>query len=131
MRTVTVASPADARGIVHGFGTRHDDMARLLPEYWPRRPIQHERHGTRIAIATEPNEDCGEADGMLTDRPGLLLADEPTGNLDPETADGILHLLRAEIRESGAGAIMVTHSHAAAAMADRILVLTRSGLKLM
>jgi putative ABC transport system ATP-binding protein len=66
----------------------------------------------------------------LVHRPALLLADEPTGNLDPETADGILHLLRDEIRESGAGAIMVTHSHAAADMADRILVLTRSGLKL-
>jgi len=64
----------------------------------------------------------------LVHRPALLLADEPTGNLDPETAEGILHLLRAEIKDSGAGAIMVTHSHAAAAMADRILVLTRSGL---
>jgi putative ABC transport system ATP-binding protein len=64
----------------------------------------------------------------LVHRPALLLADEPTGNLDPETAGGILHLLRAEIKESGAGAIMVTHSHAAAAMADRVLVLTRSGL---
>ncbi|MFL6636401.1 MAG: ABC transporter ATP-binding protein [Massilia sp.] len=66
----------------------------------------------------------------LVHRPALLLADEPTGNLDPETADGVLHLLRAEIKESGAGAIMVTHSHAAAAMADRTFVLTRSGLKL-
>jgi len=65
----------------------------------------------------------------LVHRPALLLADEPTGNLDPETADGILRLLRAEIKASGAGAIMVTHSHAAAAMADRTLVLTRSGLK--
>ena len=64
----------------------------------------------------------------LVHRPALLLADEPTGNLDPETADGILRLLRAEIKASGAGAIMVTHSHAAAAMADRTLVLTRSGL---
>jgi putative ABC transport system ATP-binding protein len=64
----------------------------------------------------------------LVHRPALLLADEPTGNLDPETADGILQLLRAEIKASGAGAIMVTHSHAAAAMADRTLVLTRSGL---
>jgi len=60
--------------IVHGFGRRHDDMAGLLPDYWPRRPIQHERHGTHIAIPTAPNEDCGEADGMLTDRSGLLLA---------------------------------------------------------
>jgi putative ABC transport system ATP-binding protein len=65
----------------------------------------------------------------LVHRPALLLADEPTGNLDPETAHGILQLLRAETRASGAGAIMVTHSNAAAAMADRILVLTRSGLK--
>jgi putative ABC transport system ATP-binding protein len=64
----------------------------------------------------------------LVHRPALLLADEPTGNLDPDTAGGILQLLRAEIKDSGAGAIMVTHSHAAAAMADRILVLTRSGL---
>jgi putative ABC transport system ATP-binding protein len=65
----------------------------------------------------------------LVHRPALLLADEPTGNLDPETAGGILHLLRDEIRQSGAGAIMVTHSHAAADMADRVLLLTRSGLK--
>jgi polyphenol oxidase len=64
----------DHPAIVHGFGTRHDDMAVLLPDYWPRRPVQHERHGTRIAVVAAPNEDCGEADGMLTDRPGLLLA---------------------------------------------------------
>jgi putative ABC transport system ATP-binding protein len=66
----------------------------------------------------------------LVHRPALLLADEPTGNLDPDTADGILHLLRGEIKASGAGAIMVTHSHAAAALADRTFVLTRAGLKL-
>ena len=66
----------------------------------------------------------------LVHRPALLLADEPTGNLDPDTAAGILHLLRTEIKASGAGAIMVTHSHAAAALADRTFVLTRSGLKL-
>ncbi len=66
----------------------------------------------------------------LVHRPALLLADEPTGNLDPDTADSILHLLRTEIKASGAGAIMVTHSHAAAALADRTFVLTRAGLKL-
>jgi YfiH family protein len=64
----------DHPAIVHGFGTRHDDMAALLPDYWPHRPVQHERHGTRIAVVTAANEDCGEADGMLTSRPGLLLA---------------------------------------------------------
>jgi len=66
----------------------------------------------------------------LVHRPALLLADEPTGNLDPETADVILQLLRHETRAHGAGAIMVTHSHAAAAMADKVLLLTHSGLKL-
>ncbi|MEF9928342.1 MAG: ABC transporter ATP-binding protein [Massilia sp.] len=66
----------------------------------------------------------------LVHRPALLLADEPTGNLDPETAGSILQLLRDETRAHGAGAIMVTHSHAAAAMADKVLLLTHTGLKL-
>jgi len=65
----------------------------------------------------------------LVHKPALLLADEPTGNLDPDTAGGILRLLRAEIKATGAGAIMVTHSHAAAAMADEVLLLSRDGLK--
>ncbi len=65
----------------------------------------------------------------LVHRPRLLLADEPTGNLDPDTAREVLLLLRAELKASGASAIMVTHSAAAAAMADRILILTRDGLK--
>jgi YfiH family protein len=64
----------DHSAIVHGFGTRHDDMARLLPDYWPNRPVQHERHGTRIAIVDHARQDCGEADGMLTASAGLLLA---------------------------------------------------------
>ena len=67
----------------------------------------------------------------LVHRPALVLADEPTGNLDPETADLILTLLRAEIKASGASAIMVTHSHAAAAKADKTLLLTRFGLNLV
>ncbi len=64
----------------------------------------------------------------LVHQPRLLLADEPTGNLDPDTAADILNLLKNEIRSSGASAIIVTHSPAAAASADRILQLTRSGL---
>ncbi|MDL2357057.1 MAG: ABC transporter ATP-binding protein [Pseudomonadota bacterium] len=64
----------------------------------------------------------------LVHRPALVLADEPTGNLDPETADSVLALLRREIKSSGASAIMVTHSHAAAAQADKILILSRDGL---
>ncbi|QBE62050.1 ABC transporter ATP-binding protein [Pseudoduganella lutea] len=65
----------------------------------------------------------------LAHRPALVLADEPTGNLDPDTAHAVLDVLRNEIRASGACTIMVTHSEAAAAMADRTLILTRSGLQ--
>ena len=65
----------------------------------------------------------------LVHSPKLLLADEPTGNLDPDTAQGILSLLREEIKANGASAILVTHSHAAAATADRILLLTKDGLQ--
>jgi polyphenol oxidase len=61
-------------GVVHGFGRRADDMATLFPDYWPERPIQHERHGTRIAVVEHAREDCGEADGMVTEQPGLLLS---------------------------------------------------------
>jgi putative ABC transport system ATP-binding protein len=65
----------------------------------------------------------------LAHRPKLVLADEPTGNLDPDTAHGVLQLLRAEIKTNGASAILVTHSAAAAATADRILILSGSGLQ--
>jgi YfiH family protein len=60
--------------VVHGFGNRTDNMAKVFPRYWASRPIQHERHGTRIAVVGRENEDCGEADGMFTDRPGLMLS---------------------------------------------------------
>ncbi|MGH8660326.1 MAG: ABC transporter ATP-binding protein [Burkholderiales bacterium] len=64
----------------------------------------------------------------LVHRPLLVLADEPTGNLDAETAKQVLALLREQVkRESGAG-ILVTHSALAAASADRVLVLSSEGL---
>jgi putative ABC transport system ATP-binding protein len=65
----------------------------------------------------------------LVHHPRLILADEPTGNLDPDTAQEILQLMRSEIKANGAAGIIVTHSQAAAATADRILLLTKSGLQ--
>jgi len=65
----------------------------------------------------------------LIHRPKLVLADEPTGNLDPDTAHEILQLIRHEIKANGAMGILVTHSHAAAATADRVLQLTKAGLQ--
>jgi putative ABC transport system ATP-binding protein len=64
----------------------------------------------------------------LAHRPALILADEPTGNLDPETAGRILELFEAQVRGRGAAAILVTHSDVAAAAADRVLTLTPAGL---
>lgn len=64
----------------------------------------------------------------LVHRPALILADEPTGNLDPDTADKILALFAEEVRQSGAAALLVTHSEVAGAAADRVLTLTRDGL---
>ncbi|RJG08003.1 ABC transporter ATP-binding protein [Noviherbaspirillum cavernae] len=65
----------------------------------------------------------------LVHRPRLLLADEPTGNLDPDTAHEVLMLLRRELKDNGASGIIVTHSPAAAETADRVLLLTRDGLQ--
>jgi putative ABC transport system ATP-binding protein len=64
----------------------------------------------------------------LVHRPRLILADEPTGNLDPDTAMRILDLFAKEVRESGAATLLVTHSDVAASVADRTLKLTRGGL---
>lgn len=60
--------------------------------------------------------------------PGLILADEPTGNLDPDTARRVLDVLRAEVQDTGAACLLVTHSEAAAARADRVLRLTATGV---
>lgn len=67
----------------------------------------------------------------LVHRPTLLLADEPTGNLDPGTAARVMDLLIAQTREHGAGLVLVTHSDAAAARADRVLRLTAQGTQSM
>ena len=83
---------------------------------WP-----HELSGgelQRVAIAR-----------ALVHRPRLVLADEPTGNLDPANAARVLALLAERIREAGAIGILVTHSREAAATADRILHLTAGGLQ--
>ncbi|TCQ08270.1 MULTISPECIES: ABC transporter ATP-binding protein [Sphingomonas] len=62
-------------------------------------------------------------------RPAIILADEPTGNLDPDTAASVLDLFSTAVREDGAAAIIVTHSEAAAAIADVVLTLTATGLE--
>ena len=65
----------------------------------------------------------------LVHRPLLVLADEPTGNLDPRHAQAVLDLLLAQTREQGSACLLVTHSERAAARADRCLHLTEQGLQ--
>jgi putative ABC transport system ATP-binding protein len=91
-----------------GLGDRADSMPRELSGG----ELQ------RVAIAR-----------ALVHRPALVLADEPTGNLDPDSAAQVLSLLRERIKAADAAGILVTHSHAAAATADRTLVLAGDGLR--
>lgn len=65
----------------------------------------------------------------LVHKPHLILADEPTGNLDEDSAALVLQLLRAQLNAGTQAGILVTHSLAAAQTADRIYVLTRKGLQ--
>jgi putative ABC transport system ATP-binding protein len=65
----------------------------------------------------------------LVHRPSLLLADEPTGNLDPGTAAKVMDALIAQSRQHGASLVLVTHSQAAAQRADRVLRLSADGLQ--
>ena len=82
---------------------------------WPRELSGGEMQ--RVAIAR-----------ALVHGPRLVLADEPTGNLDPANGARVLALLGERIRGAGAIGILVTHSMEAAATADRVLRLDAEGL---
>ncbi len=102
-------------------GRRVDEMLAAVGLAGLGARLPHELSGgqlQRVAIAR-----------ALVHRPALLLADEPTGNLDPGTAARIMDLLIAQTRAHGAALVLVTHSGAAAARADRVLQLTAQGMQ--
>ena len=99
-----VARMLDAVGLA-GLGAR-------LPQQLSGGQLQ------RVAIAR-----------ALVHAPALLLADEPTGNLDPGTAARVMDVLLAQTRAHGASLVLVTHSEAAAARADRVLHLSAEGIR--
>jgi len=97
-----------ARSLLARIGL--EDRARA----WPDRLSGGEQQ--RVAVAR-----------ALAHAPDLILADEPTGNLDPETGARVLDLLESLVRDSGTTLLMVTHAEAAALRADRVMEL-RNGL---
>lgn len=105
---------------------RDDDarVARLLAEvgldgFGPRLPrTLSGGQLQRVAIAR-----------ALVHAPALILADEPTGNLDAATAERVLTLLAGQVRAHHAACVLVTHSHAAAQRADRVMELRPDGLR--
>jgi putative ABC transport system ATP-binding protein len=103
---------ADARVAIMLAGVGLRERAASMPRELSGGELQ------RVAIAR-----------ALVHRPQLVLADEPTGNLDAETASQVLHLLRQQIKENRAAGILVTHSRVAAQTCDRVLQLTTAGLR--
>jgi putative ABC transport system ATP-binding protein len=103
------ADPARVEAVLAAVGL--DGLGARLPQTLSGGQLQ------RVAIAR-----------ALVHRPLLLLADEPTGNLDPATAARVMQVLQAQVRDEGAACVLVTHSAAAAAHADRILTLTPEGI---
>lgn len=99
---LTAAVRGRAEQLAGGMGLG-DKLRRL-----PRTLSQGERQ--RVAICR-----------ALIAEPGLLIADEPTGNLDPHNADTILSLLLEQAQVHGATLLMVTHNHALLNRFDRVL----------
>jgi len=107
-----IARPEKARSIISAVGLAGREAS--LPRELSGGELQ------RVAIAR-----------ALVGEPKLVLADEPTGNLDPENATAVLALFRDETKKRGAAAILATHSEQAAAGCDRAYRLTARGLTLL
>ena len=101
--------PARVEQLLHAVGL--SGLGARLPQQLSGGQLQ------RVAIAR-----------AVVHRPTLLLADEPTGNLDPTTAARTMDLLVTQTREHGASMVLVTHSEAAAARADRVVRLGTGGI---
>lgn len=101
--------PARVEALLEAVGL--DGLGARLPQQLSGGQLQ------RVAIAR-----------ALVHQPALLLADEPTGNLDPTTAAKVMDALVAQTREHGTALVLVTHSLAATAQADRVLHLRVNGM---
>jgi putative ABC transport system ATP-binding protein len=122
--TDNVALPLLLAGIAASERTqRVADMLRRVGLAHRAASYPHELSGgemQRVAIAR-----------ALVHAPRLMLADEPTGNLDAGHAGEVLALLRSQIRARGSACILVTHSATAAQAADRVYTLSPAGLQIV
>ncbi len=100
---------ARVQAMLRGVGI--DELAERAPRTLSGGQLQ------RVAIAR-----------ALVHAPPLVLADEPTGNLDASTAGRVIEMLAQQVRSQGAACLIVTHSQGAAAQADRVLQLTSRGM---
>jgi putative ABC transport system ATP-binding protein len=106
-----LGTPDDARVLAMLEAVGLDGLGKRLPQQLSGGQLQ------RVAIAR-----------ALIHRPTLLLADEPTGNLDPTTAAKVMDALVAQTRLHGTSLVLVTHSVAATSQADRVLRLQIDGI---
>ncbi len=106
-----LGTPDDARVVAMLDAVGLSGLGARLPQQLSGGQLQ------RVAIAR-----------ALVHRPRLLLADEPTGNLDPTTAERVMDALIAQTRAHGAALVLVTHSESAAARADRVVRLRADGV---
>jgi putative ABC transport system ATP-binding protein len=115
-----VALPLALNGVHDGVNERVEELLAAVGMSERKDAAPRELSGgemQRVAVAR-----------ALAHRPRLVLADEPTGNLDAESAAEVLQLLRAQLRRDGAAGVLVTHSALAAASSDRVLRLSSDGL---
>lgn len=108
-------------------GHAHQDAEKTALEWLDRLGLNERRHGRPDELSGGQQQRVCIA-RALAHSPRLVLADEPTGNLDPSTAQASLTLLCQHCRQTGAALVMVTHSHQAAAQLDEHYALHQGSL---
>lgn len=107
-----VAAPLELAGARDAFDRAEAELAAVglgkRLDHYPAQLSGGEQQ--RVAVAR-----------ALANAPGLLLADEPTGNLDPQTADRVFAVMLETVRGQGAGALIATHNPELAARMDRVV----------